>query len=164
MRKHIALQFPKTQDGHDLSSLLRRMAGRRTALATILAHTAMAWACSDRSNQPWAQMRSAETVRFRIDLTTFPMAPVYRMWERSQTDMAFTTWLAMATYHGFARIRKEPLLAPMLEAFSGDVEAPVKLNLEPIKARPAKKNQEKPVETPAAPTATAAVKTLKGMF
>lgn len=164
MRKFIVLQFPKTQDGHDLSCLLRRLVGRRTALASFLAHTAMAWACSDRSNQPWAKLRSAETVRIRVDMTTLPLSPVYRIWERSHTDMAFLTWLAMASYHGFARIRKDPILAPMLETFDAGAEVPAKLDLEPTKARPAKKPKDEPAPSPAVPVATASVKSLKGMF
>lgn len=165
MRKNLVLHFPKTQDGHDLSCLLRSLAaGPRMALPTFLAQATMVWAGSDRSNQPWGPTRSAEIVRIRPDLATYPLAPIYRMWDKGQTDMPFAAWLAMATYYGFARIRKDALLAPLLDAFSGASEAPVKVNLEPTKARPAKIQKEEPTASQAPPAATASVKSLKGMF
>jgi hypothetical protein len=90
------------------------------------------------------------------------------MWEKSQSQMPFDAWLTMAAYYGFVAIRKDKLLAPIWEVFTGRGSAPprVVVGATPTETRVKREAAAKaPDEIPKnSPSASAGVKGLKGMF
>ena len=167
MWKTFTIRLPKTPEGVELSQTMQRMAaGPRNGLSAFLAHAAMVWICSDKPTESWTPFKVRETVRCRLDIESVLTAPIYRVWEFSQSQMPFADWLSMASYYGFIRAKKDPLLAAMLSPF-GESEphsAPTAdITLDPAKAKPAVRQKPKK-EEPVARKPSAGVKNLKGMF
>jgi hypothetical protein len=168
MWKTFTLRLPKTPEGVELSQAMREAAsGARNGLSAFLAHVAMAWICSDKPKESWTPFKVRETVRCRLDVESVLTAPLYRAWEFSQSQMPFADWLSMASYYGFIRAKKDPLLTAMLSPFLGgdDPYSPPNRDATPVEVieRPAAKQKPKMEElAPRKPRTS--VKSLKGMF
>jgi hypothetical protein len=169
MRRPFLLRFPKTQDGIDISTVLREAKNRpRGTVPSMLTIAVMAWAGSDRDHPPWTPLKNCEKVYCWLDPVSPSAAPIYQLWEKSQSQMPFDAWLAMAVYYGFVRIRRDKFLTPLWDVFTGSPGTPPRVDIDPSPKAPVAKREPSTAPAPRASEGSASpsagVKKLKGMF